>query len=206
MSIRIASHAGFCFGVQRAVDRLEKALEGARGTNRKVYTLGRIIHNSHYIEHVKSLGAEERSRADMPEILRRADEGDEITVVIRAHGELKDISDSLYSCAERNPAFTLIDGTCPYVRKVRDIARENSGDGRVFLILGNAAHPEVEGIMSCAEGEKYVFPDEKSLENAKISLNSANFCAKTLSIAAQTTQNLAEWKKSINFLRPCYKE
>ena len=49
MSIRIASHAGFCFGVQRAVDRLEKALEGARGTNRKVYTLGRIIHNSHYI-------------------------------------------------------------------------------------------------------------------------------------------------------------
>lgn len=204
MSIRIASHAGFCFGVQRAVDRLEKALEGARGTNRKVYTLGRIIHNSHYIEHVKSLGAEEISRGDIPEIIRRADEGDEITVVIRAHGELKEISDSLYSCAERNPAFTLIDGTCPYVRKVRDIARENSGDGRIFLLLGNAAHPEVEGIMSCAEGEKYVFPDEKSLENAKISLNSANFCAKTLSVAAQTTQNLAEWKKSINFIKKVY--
>ena len=112
MSIRIASHAGFCFGVQRAVDRLEKALEGARGTNRKVYTLGRIIHNSHYIEHVKSLGAEEISRGDIPEIIRRADEGDEITVVIRAHGEITEISDSLYSCAERNPAFTLIDGTC----------------------------------------------------------------------------------------------
>ena len=92
MSIRIASHAGFCFGVQRAVDRLEKALEGARGTNRKVYTLGRIIHNSHYIEHVKSLGAEEISRGDIPEIIRRADEGDEITVVIRAHGEITEIS------------------------------------------------------------------------------------------------------------------
>ncbi len=204
MSIRIASHAGFCFGVQRAVSRLEKAVSDSVGTTRRVYTLGKIIHNTHYTERVRAMGVEEISRADIPDIIRRADDGEKITVVIRAHGEIKDVSDALYACAERNGEFELIDGTCPYVRKVRDIARENSGDGKIFLLLGNASHPEVEGIMSCAEGEKYVFPDEKSLENAANSLNTANFCIKTLSIAAQTTQNLEEWKKSINFIKKVY--
>ncbi len=204
MSIRIASHAGFCFGVQRAVSRLEKAVSDSVGTTRRVYTLGKIIHNTHYTERVRAMGVEEISRAEIPDIIRRADDGEKITVVIRAHGEIKDVSDALYACAERNGEFELIDGTCPYVRKVRDIACENSGDGKIFLLLGNASHPEVEGIMSCAEGEKYVFPDEKSLENAANSLNTANFCIKTLSIAAQTTQNLEEWKKSINFIKKVY--
>lgn len=204
MSVTVASHAGFCFGVKRATDALEKALRKAGGTGEKIYTLGRIIHNSHYVDEIKRLGAVEISRGDVPEVIKAADSGEKITLVIRAHGEIREISDALYACAARNPGFTLIDGTCPYVRKVRRIAEENSGEDKIFVLSGNASHPEVEGIMSCAAGEKYVFSGSEELENAVISLNSTKNCAKSLCVAAQTTQNLAEWKKSINFIKKVY--
>ncbi len=202
--IKVAEHAGFCPGVRRACEQLESALEKAESDGGAVYTLGRIIHNVRYTDALEKRGAEIVSRNDVDGIISRADRGEKITLVIRAHGELKKISDKLYACSGRNPNFTLIDGTCPYVKKVRDIARENSGEGCVFILIGKASHPEVEGIMSCAEGEKYVFADAAELEKAVFSWNSHKNCAKRISLAAQTTQNLDEWKNSVNFIQKVY--
>lgn len=202
----VARHAGFCFGVKNATDTLEAEIERAttEGLGRRVCTLGRIIHNDHYIDYIKSRGVEEITREDVPEIVRAAENGERISVVIRAHGELVGIVETLRDCDTRCAGFTLLDCTCPYVEKVRRIAHENSGEGRVFLLLGAKTHPEVEGIMSCAKGEKAVIPDAAALEEW-VKLYGANEnCAKSISIAAQTTQNLSEWKKSINFIKKVY--
>ena len=207
MNIRIAEYAGFCFGVRRATGELEEEIQHVAEhpeEQRRICTLGRIIHNDRYMDWVHSQGVEEISREDVPAIIEAADRGEHISLVIRAHGELKEIVEALEDCARRNPAFRLLDGTCPYVKKVRRIAGENSGEGKLFLLLGNEHHPEVEGILSCAKGEKHVFPDAESLQNWWDSQNPEYFCEKSITIAAQTTQNLTEWKKSINFIKRVY--
>ncbi|MBE6542634.1 MAG: 4-hydroxy-3-methylbut-2-enyl diphosphate reductase, partial [Ruminococcaceae bacterium] len=206
MNIRIAEHAGFCFGVRRATDALENEIvrAGEEGLGRRVCTLGRIIHNDVYVNRIKSLGVEEISRGDIPSIIESADRGERITVVVRAHGELKSILRELQECDARNDNFTLLDCTCPYVRKVRQIAQENSGVGKLFVLLGDEKHPEVEGILSCAEGETIVFADSNDTERYLNSLEVEKNCGKIIAVAAQTTQNLAEWKKSINFIKKVY--
>jgi len=203
MSIRIAEHAGFCFGVKRATGELEREIK-EYGGSRKIYTLGRIIHNDHYVEEIKSLGVREISREDIPSVIEAADRGEEITVVIRAHGELKFVVDALTECDERNPAFKLLDCTCPYVRKVRRIAEENSGEGKLFLLLGSENHPEVEGIMSCTVGEGVVLADSEAVKAWVEKNKDSQCCEKCISIAAQTTQNLGEWQKSIKFIKKVY--
>ena len=212
MSIRIAEHAGFCFGVKRATGELERELDRAAADpgekGRRVCTLGRIIHNDNYISTIKSRGVEEISREDIPAIVEEADGGAKITVVIRAHGELKEIVDTLTACAQRNPAFRLLDCTCPYVSRVRriaeDFSREHPGDEGLFLLSGNAKHPEVEGILSCAACRTMTFADAAEVKDWLDSCNVSEKCAKFIAVTAQTTQNLTEWKKSINFIKKDY--
>ena len=204
MTVKIAEHAGFCFGVKRATATLEKEI--AEHPDRHIYTLGRIIHNDKYISMIKEKGVGEISREDVPEIIARADSGEKITVTVRAHGELASVVKQLEDCAARNENFTLLDCTCPYVKKVREIAAENSGDGKPFFLIGNEHHPEVEGIMSCTTGGGTVFGDSEAVrkyldENAP---KTAEESEKPVFVAAQTTQNLTEWKKSINFFQKVY--
>ena len=204
MTVKIAEHAGFCFGVKRATATLEKEI--AEHPDRHIYTLGRIIHNDKYISMIKEKGVGEISREDVPEIISRADSGEKITVTVRAHGELASVVKQLEDCAARNENFTLLDCTCPYVKKVREIAAENSGDGKPFFLIGNEHHPEVEGIMSCTTGGGTVLGDSEAVrkyldENAP---KTAEESEKPVFVAAQTTQNLTEWKKSINFFQKVY--
>ena len=202
--IRIAKHAGFCFGVKRATCELEAEMERCKGSGRRIMTLGRIIHNDVYVNSILRQGVEEISRDDVDSIIEAGEGGEEITVVIRAHGELDEIVGKLNDCAERNPNFRLLDCTCPYVTRVRDIARDNSGEGSLFVLSGNADHPEVEGIMSCADGEKLVLRDSEEAEKWVKASKNNEFSAKSITVAAQTTQNLAEWRKSINFIKKGY--
>lgn len=202
MKIEIAEHAGFCFGVRRATDALENEIKTFPG--RTIYTLGRIIHNNKYLDMIHSLGVKEISRDDVPEIIRRADAGEEMTVTIRAHGELKSVVDALNACASRNPSFKLLDCTCPYVSKLRDVAHENSGDGKVFILIGNSKHPEVEGTMSCLKGRGIVLADSAETKEFLASPEADSLKNLDISIAAQTTQNRSEWEKSVNFFENLY--
>ncbi len=204
MSVTIAKHAGFCFGVKRATGELEAEIQRYRGSGRRILTLGRIIHNDYYMEKILADGVEEISRADVPQIIEAADRGEAISLVIRAHGELGQIVEALADCAKRNENFRLLDCTCPYVTRVRDIARQNSGEDTLFLLSGNENHPEVEGILSCAGGEKRVLADSRETEKWLEERKSGENSAKSIVMAAQTTQNLAEWQKSINFIKRDY--
>ena len=137
--ITVAKHAGFCFGVRRATDAVERKLDESAGG--KIYTLGKLIHNDGYNASLKERGVGEISPDDIEDVERRVASGERITVVIRAHGEIKENLDRLENLAARYDNFELLDCTCPYVKKVRQIAAENSGEGKFFILLGAADHP-----------------------------------------------------------------
>ncbi len=204
--ITVAKHAGFCFGVRRATDAVEHKLDESAGG--KIYTLGKLIHNDGYNASLKERGVGEISPDDIEDVERRVASGERITVVIRAHGEIKENLDRLENLAARYDNFELLDCTCPYVKKVRQIAAENSGEGKFFILLGAADHPEVRGIMSCLQGEGAVFANCEELENWQNGQNDENSGAELgnlqVSLAAQTTQNLNEWKKTLKFAKKVY--
>ncbi len=203
MEIHIAENAGFCFGVERATRELERELAESDG-NRTVITLGRIIHNERYTEMISKMGAKEAEPTHIDRIIRRAKEGEAISVVIRAHGEQADILERLENCAAEHPNLKILDCTCPYVRKVREIARKNSGEGKLFILIGAADHPEVTGIMSCAAGDKRTFQNSEELFLWISSKESDVYRDKIVAIAAQTTQKISEWKKCIEIIKKVY--
>ncbi len=137
MRIRIARPTGFCFGVRRAVRKLEEALE--RGE--EVWTYGPIIHNPRAVERFAARGAKEVS--DLDEVPPGS------VVVIRSHG----VGPEVYERA-RELNLTLIDGTCPWVRAAQRHASRFKEAGYHVVVIGQKGHPEVEGIFSWAGGER----------------------------------------------------
>ncbi len=198
-NIRVAENAGFCFGVKRATDAVEKRLDSA-GCER-IYTLGHLIHNDGYISYLESRGVRCVSEGDIERLCDEAGESTPTVVFVRAHGVTRETLEKLERCAERNPHFTFEDMTCPFVKKIHRIAEENSGEDEVFALLGAADHPEVVGIMSYARGERVVFENSEALSAYLKSSDLFKLHKKTLILAAQTTQNLEEWKKSLKIVK-----
>ena len=201
MSITVAAHAGFCFGVRRATETLEAELAKGDAT---VCTLGRLIHNDSYNRVLDEKGVRCIGADDLDGIFAECEAGKAYTVVIRAHGEVKETVERLREAERKYPHFRVMDCTCPYVGKVRRIAEENSGEGKLFVLIGAADHPEVRGIMSCVRGEGLVFPDSDALERWAESPNCERFVNFSVAVAAQTTQKLTEWKKCIKIFKKLY--
>ena len=200
MKITVASHAGFCFGVRRATETVENALRAGQS---HICTLGRLIHNDGYCKSLRDAGVSEISTADIPALCERARAGEAITVVIRAHGEVESTVKLLRECEAEYPTLQILDCTCPFVEKVRRIAKEHSGQDKTFYLLGTEDHPEVRGILSCADGG-IVFSDAGHLEKLLADTPGSEMTNKTVSIASQTTQKLSEWKKSLEILKKVY--
>ena len=198
--IRIAKNAGFCFGVKRATDRLASLLDGA-ADGACICTLGQLIHNRVYQESIEARGVRIVTAEEAAALARDADAACPVTVLIRAHGVERDVENTLRELANENPHFRIEDCTCPYVKKVQQIAAENSGEDCLFLLIGAEQHPEVVGIMSYVLGEGRVFSDAESLESALCRNGLGDLHKKKVTIAAQTTQKLSEWKKSIKILK-----
>ena len=194
--ITVAKNAGFCFGVKRATDRLEELLDAAV-PGALICTLGQLIHNRTYNEAMQARGVRIVDADEAAALAAAADAAHPVTVLIRAHGIERQTEAKLRALAQENPAFRVEDCTCPYVKKVHRIAAENSGDGKIFLLIGAAEHPEVVGIMSYVEGEGRVFSCADALESAIRRNELGDLHKKEVAIAAQTTQKLSEWKKSI---------
>ena len=132
MEVILAQHAGFCFGVRRAVDKVYE-LSAAGGP---IYTYGPIIHNEEVVKDLEKKGVQViENEAQLSDIR-------EGTVVIRSHGVPGRVCDLI---AERG--LTCVDATCPFVKRIHNIVEKESAAGRQVVIIGNAGHPEVEGIM-----------------------------------------------------------
>ena len=199
-NIIVAPHAGFCFGVKRATDTVEKKL-AEKHENERIYTLGHLIHNEGYIRWLEKQGAFSIDVQDLERVYESASENSPVTIYIRAHGISVEIENLLIEYSNKNEFFKFVDLTCPYVKRIHKIAKENSGDDEVFALLGSPTHPEVVGIMSYAKGEKYVFDSADKLEEFLKNGSLSKLHKKTLNLAAQTTQNLSEWEKSLKIVK-----
>ncbi len=174
MEIKLAETAGFCFGVNRAVNMVYELLD----KNEKVCTLGPIIHNPQLVNELADRGVRIVESPD------EAAEGE--TLVIRSHGVAK----AVYDRAEEL-GIKIADATCPFVAKIHKIVRENSRNGCVTIIAGDSEHQEVKGIVGHCEGECYVVSDEIQLE--KLLSENANFAEKEVIFVSQTTFNAKIW-------------
>ncbi len=174
MSVRVAKSAGFCFGVSRAVELVEKAAQEGR----KVATLGPIIHNRHVVDKFEKMGVR------VIETPEEALPGE--TVIIRSHG----ISRAVYERLE-SQKVEIIDATCPFVKRIHTIVSRACEEGRLPIIIGTPTHPEVEGIAGWCKDFR-VFQDASELEkwvaDEKISSNLA------ICMVSQTTSTESLWK------------
>ncbi|MBP5755808.1 MAG: 4-hydroxy-3-methylbut-2-enyl diphosphate reductase [Clostridia bacterium] len=185
-TVTVAPGSGFCPGVKRAAELLERELESGS----KVFCLGELIHNRPYNESLVARGVK---IIDGTQIDSVPPDG---VIFIRAHGETKEIYEKLASCGRR-----VVDGTCAYVRQIHRIAEENSRSGAECIILGDKDHPEVRGILSFAHGQTKVFG---SAAEALKALENEEEPAKNRFFAAQTTFSVQDWKFFANNLKKLY--
>ena len=195
--ITVSRHAGFCFGVRRATDLLEKLIS-ERENGEVICTLGKLIHNEEYTKYLESKGVYSISKEDIERLVERAREGTKITLVTRTHGIEKNTYEILKDYQEGSENFKVVDCTCPYVAKIHKIATENSGEGIKFLLIGQSEHPEVKSIVSYINGEGLVFSGSEELEKFLSNEKNVDF---EINMVAQTTQNLEEWKKCQEILK-----
>ena len=185
MTITLAKSAGFCFGVNKAVNTVYDLLEKGE----TVCTLGPIIHNPQVVEALAGRGVTiVSSPAEAP---------DGATLVIRSHG----VPRSVYGELEQN-GVRVCDATCPFVSKIHRIVSEESARGRTVLIAGNEGHPEVIGIRGHCEGPSFVIsrPEDLSalLEKGRI------LPAAPISMVAQTTFQVDTWEKCSEIAKKLY--
>lgn len=182
MQIRVAKTAGFCFGVNRAVDLVYRLT--ADGKN--VCTLGPIIHNPQIVEDLKKEGV---IIIDSPS---QAKEGS--VIVIRSHGVPKSVYDEITATGNEYK-----DATCPYVAKIYRIVAGVTDPDALVIIAGDAAHPEVMGIAGHCASPFEVIKNADELE--KLIKSRPEISKKPIITVAQTTYNKDEWKKCAEIIK-----
>ena len=183
MQVELAKSAGFCFGVQRAVDTVYKQIE--ENSAEKIYTYGPIIHNEEVIKDMEKKGVEVILSE---EELKQIKSG---IVIIRSHGDPKRICDLLDENGVR-----YVDATCPFVKKIHRIVVEKSRDGYHIVIIGNREHPEVMGIEGWAQGPATIIQTEEEARAFELVPESEKVC-----VVAQTTFNYNKFKDLVEILR-----
>ena len=176
MKITLAKTAGFCFGVNAAVQTVYDLLE----QNKKVCTLGPIIHNPQLVSDLEAKGVRIVSS---PDEVKKGE-----TLVIRSHGVEKavlDLCDSL--------EVNYVNATCPFVGKIHKIVAEYSGKGYITIIAGDKNHQEVKGIIGHTAGEYHCIADTDELDN--LLKNNPTFSDKNVILVSQTTFNAKIWEK-----------
>ena len=144
--VRVAQHAGFCFGVRRATDTLERLLAERRDGER-VVTLGELIHNDIYNARQAARGVETIEVAELEELIASADEQAPVLLIVRAHGIPVLIRKRLTEASAANPSFRFVDCTCPFVARIHAIVEEHNKGGYQLWVFGDRNHPEVAGIL-----------------------------------------------------------
>lgn len=180
MEVLLAKSAGFCFGVKRAVDQVYELAQ----TGRRIYTFGPIIHNEEVVGDLEKKGvsviADETELAGITEGV----------VVIRSHGVAK----SVYEQIERQ-GLECVDATCPFVKRIHNIVEKESAAGKQILIIGNAGHPEVEGIMGWSNTPALVAETRSEIE--KIACDTEE----PVCIVSQTTFNYNKFQELVEIFK-----
>ena len=180
MQVTVAKSAGFCFGVQRAVDTVYEQVE--KGI-RPIYTYGPIIHNEVVVQDLEERGVQV---LEGKEDLEQLNEG---TVIIRSHGVGKEIYDQISA-----KGLNCVDATCPFVKKIHRTVEKESAAGRQIIIIGNDNHPEVEGIKGWCRHPALVIESAEQAEALNLP-EGTKVC-----IVSQTTFNYKKFKDLVEIL------
>lgn len=173
MQILLAESAGFCFGVKRAT---KMAFEAA-DRYCPICSLGPIIHSPQLVEKLAEKGVE---------VVDRVEDVRDGAVIVRSHGVP---AEEIVELQKRN--LKIVDATCPFVKKAQQHAAMLSHEGYAVVLVGEAEHPEVQGIVSyAAEGEVFVVADRIQAENLP-SLS-------RIGIVAQTTQSFENFRQIVD--------
>ena len=180
MEVVLAKSSGFCFGVKRAVDRVYEQL----ADHKKIYTYGPIVHNEDVVKDLEEQGVRV---LNTEEELGALTEG---SVVIRAHGVPKRI----YEIMEQR-GIECIDATCPFVKRIHKIVEKESTEGRHIIIVGNAKHPEVEGIMGWCKNPATVIESKEEALDFRGSPDD-KYC-----VVSQTTFNYKKFQELVEIFQ-----
>ena len=183
MEVRLAEHAGFCFGVKRAVDTVYEQIKNGKN----IYTYGPIVHNEEVVKELAGKGV--RVLASKEELTELPDGSADAKVVIRAHG----VPEEIYRILQEKK-LECVDATCPFVRRIQKKTEEESLKGKHIVIVGNAGHPEVEGIVSRCRGSVTVLESLSEAEKAVLP------AGKEICIVAQTTFNYNKFQDIVEIL------
>lgn len=175
--IELAKTAGFCFGVNRAVEMTYELVNSGK----KVSTLGPLIHNPVVIEDLEKKGVRVLKSPE------QAEKGS--TVVVRTHGIGRSVMQELSATGAE-----ICDATCPFVKKIHRIVSENSSEDIPVLIAGDSDHPEVMGIMGYCNGECFTFKNAAELRD--IFEKHPELSQKRITVVSQTTFSVKEWEES----------
>ena len=185
VKITAAKTAGFCFGVARAVDCVERLIESGK----KVCTFGPLIHNPGFIKHLEEKGVFAANGVDeIP---------DGATVVIRAHGVMRETEAEI-----RKKAAAVEDGTCPFVKKIHRIVDQQSASCGAVIIAGDPVHPEVLGIKSYSHAPVFVIRSAEELK--KLVQEHPELTEKPVCLVSQTTFSADEFKICEKFAKKLY--
>lgn len=185
-NIVLAKSAGFCFGVKRAVNMVYEEIDkaGENGTDMPIYTYGPIIHNDEVVKDFACKGVtlvkELSELANLPKG----------KIIVRSHG----ISRAEYEEMEQY-GFTVVDATCPFVRKIHRIVDEHSKLGEYIIIIGNPQHPEVCGIRGWVNGDAVtIIESREEAENFVLQED------KKICIVSQTTFNYNKFQDLVEIV------
>jgi 4-hydroxy-3-methylbut-2-enyl diphosphate reductase len=182
MDVKIARTAGFCWGVRRTVEKVMEVADQAGGP---VVTLGPIIHNPQAVARFREKGV------GTVNAIGEIEAG--TTVVVRTHGAVKD---ELERAESRG--LEVVDGTCPYVKYPQAIAQRLSREGYHIVIVGDANHAEIKGVLSYSEGPCTVVRPGAPVPELK--------GAKKVAVIAQTTCIGADFERVVGALALRHKE
>ncbi|MDR3072813.1 MAG: bifunctional 4-hydroxy-3-methylbut-2-enyl diphosphate reductase/30S ribosomal protein S1 [Clostridiales Family XIII bacterium] len=171
MSVVLSEHAGFCFGVKKAVDAARDAVDRYAKEGRAVYSCGSLIHNEHVINTLRKEGLQ------TVDLLEDVPVGS--VLVVRSHGESKD-----FFIRAQEKTLTLIDTTCPRVRHIQNLVSDASAEGTQIIIVGNREHPEVQGINGWCENTALIL---ETREEAEACLDLLSCGEKNFLVVCQTT-------------------
>jgi len=176
LKIILAKHAGFCFGVMRAV----KAVYDKVASGEPIYTIGPIIHNPQVVDELRKKGVV------IEEDIDRIENG---TVIIRSHGVVPAIYERI---KEKN--LKLVDATCPYVKRIHEKVRRFHENDYQIIIVGEREHPEVIGINGWCNNQAIILNDSSDIDSLPP--------VKKACVVAQTTITQEKWDEVIGAITP----
>jgi 4-hydroxy-3-methylbut-2-enyl diphosphate reductase len=184
MRVILAQPRGFCAGVVRAIDIVEKALDKF---GQPVYVRHEIVHNRHVVDALKSKGA--RFVEELDEVPEGA------VTVFSAHG----VPQSVVKTAQAR-GLPVLDATCPLVSKVHNQGKRYVAHGRTLILIGHAGHPEVEGTMGQVGAPVHLVQSEADVEMLPIPAD------RPVAYITQTTLSIDDTKDIIATLKKRFRD